>query len=173
MKFAIAAAALAVAAVASPSFAADKANDVSWYGNIGYTNQQFSDANLGEATVRIGGRGTYFGVEAEASTGLTSKSVGGASVKINDQYGVYAVGFMPIEGSNTDLFARVGYAQTDYKVSGGGSSVTGGNGNWAAGFGGQWFYKGGKDGVRADYTYMSQSGSTHVNLWGLSYVHKF
>ena len=171
MKIALIAASVAAAAIASPAFAADSTSDISWYSNVGYSLNHASDGDLHAASVRVGGRSTNFGLEAEASTGRGDTDLGGGlKGKLQSQYGVYAVGFWPV-GANTEVFARVGYGHTTVKVNGIGS---GGDNNANFGVGGQWFHKGGKDGLRYEYTYSYfDKAAGHSDVFGLSWVHKF
>ncbi len=169
MKLAIAAAVLATAAFASPALAADSGK-VDWYGNLGYSYNNFSDGNLGAVTGRLGGRSNNWGVEGEVSTGAGDTTISGVKVKLQDQYAIYGVYFVPMQ--NGDLFARVGYGHTTLKASSGGFSGSGGDDNWNAGFGGQWFQ--GANGIRAEYTYSNfQNGGGHSNVYAISYVRKF
>ncbi len=70
-------------------------------------------------TGRLGYKFTpHFGVEGEATFGVDddTTTVGGVPVKVdlNHQYGVYGVGFVPLN-DKFDLFGRVGYATIDAK----------------------------------------------------------
>lgn len=170
MKLALAAAAVAAFAVASPVLAAD-APAINWYGNVGYSNVDTSGPNLNNITARVGGKTTYFGGELEASTGLGDTTDAGVKYKVQDQIAAYAVGFYPV-APNADIFARVGYGRTELKGTSGGVSATAGENSWNYGVGAQYFW--GANGVRGDYTYMDfQNNGGHANAWGLSYVRKF
>jgi len=171
MKLALAAAAAAAFAVASPALAAD-APAINWYGNLGYANVDASGGPaLDTVIARVGGKTTYFGGEIEAATGLGEKTDSGVKVKVQDEIAAYAVGFYPV-APNADIFARVGYGRTELKASAGGSSVTAGENSWNYGVGAQYFW--GANGVRGDYTYMDfQNNGGHANAWGVSYVRKF
>jgi outer membrane immunogenic protein len=171
MKIALAAAAVAAVAFASPALAAD-APQINWYGNVGYANVDASGGPaLDTVNVRVGGRSTHFGIEGEASVGLGDKNDSGAKVKVQDEYAAYAVGFLPVS-PNADVFARIGYGRTDIKASAGGFSATAGEDSVNYGVGGQYMW--GANGVRADYTYLNfQNGGGHANAWGLSFVRKF
>jgi hypothetical protein len=168
MKLALAFAAAAAIAAATPALAGD-APAISWYGNLGYTANSFSDGTLNSVTGRLGGRSAHIGLEAEASAGLGDTTISGFKVGVKDQYAGYLVGFLPIE--NGDFFARVGYGTFATRAPYGlGASVSTTN----VGVGGQWFLKGGHNGVRVEYTYMKPSSSDgHFNAYGLSYVRKF
>ncbi len=174
MKLMFAAAALAAAAMATPALAAD-GPVINWYGDLGYTATDFGGGvDLGTITGRIGARSMHFGVEGEVAGGVTSKDVSGVSLKENDEYALDAVLFAPMGNGNGDLFIRAGYGRTELKASCCGTSVTVGDNAWNAGIGGQYFFNGSKNGVRADYTYYDlTNGGGHVNAYTLSYVRKF
>jgi outer membrane immunogenic protein len=175
-----AAAATAVLLAAAPALADPAASDTSaitTYGTLGYTDFNADSANLGAITARLGARfGRYFGAEGELSGGVTTShvNVGGLtdSVRINDQAAIYGVGFLPV-APNADLFARVGYGQTNLHVSGP-ASFSGTQNSWNYGVGGQYFFDG-ANGVRADYTRMLGADHAKIdsNVWALAYVRKF
>ena len=174
----ITAAAAAALLAAAPAFA-DDASYVTGYGTLGYTNAQVSgDGNpdFSAITGRLGARfGKYFGVEGELTGGLNSENVtiGGTSgsVRLNDQYAAYAVGFLPVS-SNADLLARIGYGNTDFHTSFPGGSFKGSDNSWNYGVGGQYFFDG-ANGVRAEYTRANYKDIPDANVWSLSYVRKF
>lgn len=174
MKIAYAAAALvAAAAFAAPALAGDGPH-INWYGNVGYTDLNASDGDLGAVTGRVGGRGTHFGIEAEGSFGVNTVTSGGANVKLNSQYGAYAVAYAPVADGNADLFARVGYLRTNFHASAGGLSGSSSFNGYGVGVGGQYFFGHGANGVRADYTYEHfENVGGHANVYGISYVRKF
>jgi outer membrane immunogenic protein len=174
MKYVLAAAVVAAFGFAAPAFAAD-GPQINWYGDLGYTDTDFGGgANLGSVTGRIGARSLHFGIEAEASGGVTSKDIGGASVKERDEYALDAVLFAPVANGDGDIFFRAGYGRVDIKATAGGGSASGGDNGWNAGVGGQWFPHAGPNGVRGDYTYTDlTNGGGHINSYGISYVRKF
>lgn len=153
---------------------------VSGYGTLGYANIDGNGVDLSGAQARLGARfGRYFGVEGETTLGLNSDqtSMAGSptSVRLRDQYAGYAVGYLPVL-PNADLFARVGYGRTDTRLSDYGASTTYryGVNSWNYGVGGQYFFNGGPNGVRLDYTrYDYQNHSSDNDVWAVSYVRKF
>ncbi len=171
MKKLLACAAFAAIAMGTPALAAD-APQV--YTTLGYTDADVSDGggNYSNITGRVGLRGMHFGVEGELSGGLTSKDFSGVSVKLQDEYAGYVVGFLPVGGPDNEVFARVGYAHTDIHGSGFGGSVTEGVNGGAYGAGFQHFW--GANGVRFDYTYLTfDKGFGHADTFGVHWAHKF
>lgn len=176
-------AATAAALAAAPAFAQDHALTGPWwkpsdvYGSLGYTgiNQGSpSGAHIGAVTGRVDARyGKYFGVEGELSGGVNNDQTrSGLNGKLQSQYGAYAVGYLPIM-PNADLFARVGYAESNLKYKGvGGYSDTSESLNYGAG--GQYFFDG-QNGVRAEYTRQEASGhvAPNADTVSLSYVRRF
>lgn len=177
MKSLIIAASVAVSCAAVPALAsAQDTASPQVYGTVGYANAKDDDANLGAIQGRLGARWGYFGVEGELAGGVKSDdvNVGGTNVnvKLRHQEAIYGVGFLPVS-PNLDLFARVGYGNTDIKASSAGLSTTGHDQSWNYGVGGQYFFTD-KDGVRVDYTrYDFQHGSENADVWGVAYVRKF
>jgi opacity protein-like surface antigen len=172
MKYALLAAVAAAAAIASPAFAADTASNISWYGNIGENVNHFSDADLTSATVRLGGRTAHWGVEAEYATGTSSKNISGVSLKLDNQYAAYVVGYLPI--NNGDVFARLGYGRSSFKGSFSGVSGTDTENGYAFGLGAQYFFKGGNNGLRGDFTAQHFDHLDGVeDVFSLAYVRKF
>ena len=174
----IAAAGASALLAAAPAFA-DDAGYVTGYGTLGYTNAQVSgdgNPNFSAITGRLGARfGKYFGVEGELSGGLSSDhvTVGATtgSVRLNDQYAAYAVGFLPVS-PHADLLARIGYGNTDFHTSLPAGSFKGNDTSWNYGVGGQYFFDG-ANGVRAEYTRANYHEIPDANIWSLSYVRKF
>jgi opacity protein-like surface antigen len=173
MKFALAAAAAAALISATPALAADApAPAISWYGNIGENINHFSDADLTSATVRLGARSAHWGVEAEYATGTSSKDISGVSLKIDNQYAAFLVGYLPI--NNGDVFARLGYGRTAFKGSFGGLSGSDTENGYLFGLGAQYFFKGGNNGVRGDFTAQHFDHMDGVeDVFSLAYVRKF
>ena len=161
---------------AAPAFA-DDASYISGYGNLGYTNAQITSdgsPDFSAITGRLGARfGKFLGVEGEVTGGLNSDHIGGtnADVRLNDEYGVYAVGFLPVL-PNADLLARIGYANTDFHTSDGAGSFHGSDTSWNYGVGGQYMFDG-ANGVRLDYTRADYHSIPDANVWSVSYVRKF
>ena len=165
-------ASVATLAVAAPA-SAQTASNVSWYGNLGYTDFAPNGGNVSAITGRLGARfGQYFGVEGELSTGLGNTHVDGASLHLQNQEAIYGVGFLPV-APNADLFARIGYGGADYKVSDNGSDFHGNLQSWNFGVGGQYFFDH-ANGIRVDYT--REDATNHgpdADVWGVAYVRKF
>jgi len=170
--FLIAAAGVAALAVAAPA-SAQSVSNVSWYGNLGYTDFNPNNANLSSITGRLGARfGQYFGVEGELSGGIGNSHFDGASLHLQNQEAIYGVGFLPV-APNADLFARIGYGGADYKISDNGNSFHGNVQSWNFGAGGQYFFDH-ANGIRIDYT--REDATDHgpdANVWGVAYVRKF
>ncbi len=170
----LAAAATAALAAAAPAFA----QSTGVYGTLGGEDLNSNSANVGAITGRLGYRPIpYLGIEGEVSAGIGSDhlNIGGAraSVRVNDQYAGYAVGFLPI-GPNFDVLGRIGYGATDLRLRRPGASFSDRLTSWNAGVGAQYFMDG-KDGVRADYTRETATGHNDIdaNVFSLAYVRKF
>ncbi|MEZ5946364.1 MAG: porin family protein [Hyphomonas sp.] len=110
MKLAIAT--LAAAFVVAPAALAQ--------GNLelgaAYSNVDTDGANLDALTARA----TYFvnpyvGVEGEASIGIGDDTVGGANVELDHAIGAFGVLKAPVS-DRVDVFARLGYAYSEYNV---------------------------------------------------------
>jgi hypothetical protein len=172
MKYLLAVAAAAAIAASTPVFAQEQTT-VGFYGDLGYSYAGASndDGDYSLITGRIGGRNQHLGVEAEASAGLNSHDFGGGvSGRIQDEYGVFVVGYLPV-ASNTELFGRVGYAHTDLHIS---FIGTQGLDGVAGGGGAQYFFNGGSNGVRGEYTYYDfNKGFGHADTGTISFVRKF
>jgi outer membrane immunogenic protein len=177
------AAATAALLAAAPAMAQDHARSGDWwtpsdvYGSLGYTaiNQGSpSDAHIGAVTGRLDARyGKYFGIEGELSGGVNDDhTTTGLNAKLQSQYAVYGVGYLPLM-PNADLFARVGYGESNLKFKGpGGFSDTSESLNYGAG--GQYFFTG-HDGVRAEYTRQDAAGhfAPNADTVSLSWIHRF
>lgn len=167
-----ASAAAMVAAFAAPAMAAD----VQVYGTAGVAQSDGDSVDTTAIQARIGARiNPYFGVEGEIAHGVKGDSVtvGGSEFKVKNQGEIagYAVGYYPVT-EKIDLFARVGYGNTDYKVSGlGASGIASGN-SWNYGVGGQYFFTP-QDGIRAEWTRKDFNDGGDANVYGVSYVRKF
>lgn len=151
------------------------------YGALGYTNLQGDHADLSALQGRLGLRfDRYFGVEGELASGVNSHDPttdsNGVPLKagLTSQEAIYGVGFLPL-GHNLDLFARAGYGGTAVKIN----SVTPtvyryGGDSWNYGAGAQYFFNGGPNGVRADYTrYDYENNAPDANVWSVAFVRKF
>ena len=173
--FLIAAASVAALAVSAPAMAQMAPfNNVSLYGNLGWTDFSGAGTDLSAITGRLGARfGQYVGIEGELSGGIGNRDDNGASAHLANQEAVYAIGFLPVM-PNADLFARIGYGESDYHVSQNGNNFGGHENSVNYGVGGQYFFDR-SNGVRLDYT-REETTSDHgpdSNLFGVSYVHKF
>jgi outer membrane immunogenic protein len=172
----IAAASAAALGGAAPAFAQDPWA-VTGYGTLGYTDYNADSANVGAVTGRLGARfGQYFGVEGELSGGVVGDHINYAGartdVHLNDEYAGYGVAFLPLS-PNADLFGRVGYGDSQVRLSNVNGSATGDEDSWNVGAGGQYFFDG-KDGVRLDYTRFNATHSDFSsNVWSVAYVRKF
>lgn len=153
-------AAVAAAALVAPVGAAQAQEGV--YLGAGYTHYNGDEADVGAITARGGWRfHPNFGVEAEASFGVVEDD----NVELDNAYGVYAVGFLPV-APEVDLFGRVGYHNTEF--SGGGVSAEADG----VGFGGgvQWNVSD-RFAVRGEYTRL-EGDDDGVNTFGVSGVWK-
>ena len=169
--------ALIAAAVIPAAAIAQEAGTTTMYGTLGYAGSSVEGVDLGAVQGRIGARfGKYVGIEGELGAGVKNDKtdVAGTSVKIEPQHqaAVYGVGFLPV-APNVDLFARVGYGNTDIKASAAGTSIADNSDSWNYGVGGQYMVDA-KNGVRADYTrYDYRDSSSNADVWALSYLRKF
>lgn len=175
-KLAVAAAVM-VAAAATPA-AADVVNSTGPYVNVGGTwfNAEEGDVDVTGVTGRFGYRFTpNFGLEGEASFGIdgdTADFLGTpVDVDLDDQFGVYAVGFLPIS-NNFELLGRVGYATIDAQGTFGGFSAGVDDDGLAAGIGAQWAFTR-NFGIRGEYTRYVADDNDGVNAWTLSGVWAF
>ena len=163
--------------IAAHAQAASPFSPVTVYGTAGYAGGSQDGIDLGAIQARLGARfGSYLGVEGELAGGVKGDTVdvGGVpvDVKLRHQEAIYGVGFLPVS-PKFDLFARVGYGNTDIKASAAGVSQAGNEHSWNYGGGGQYFFDN-NNGVRADYTRESfQNGGGDANVWSLAYVRKF
>jgi hypothetical protein len=169
MKYLLAAATAAALLTAAPAFA----QDLSWYGNAKFDTLNTGGLNFRSLGGRIGARTEHLGLEGEASFGVGDTDVGGGvSAKLSNQYGVFAVAYLP-SGENSDLFVRGGYGRAEVEASGGGGSASGSDTMWMAGVGGQWFSQGGKNGVRFDVTHAWWDAGGDSDTVSIAYVRKF
>lgn len=176
-KLAVAAAVM-VAAAATPA-AADVVNSTGPYVNLGGTwfNAEEGDVDVTGVTGRFGYRFTpNFGVEGEASFGIdgdTADFLGTpVDVDLDDQFGAYAIGFLPISNS-FELLGRVGYATIDAEGTFGGFTAGVDDDGLAAGIGAQWAFTP-SFGVRGEYTrYIADNDDDGVDAWTLSGVWAF
>lgn len=176
LMIAVSAAALALP-IAATAQTAGAFSPVTVYGTLGYAGGSQQGIDLGAIQGRLGARfGSYVGVEGELSGGVKGDTVIVAGVpvdvKLRHQEAVYGVGFLPVS-PKFDLFARVGYGNTDIKASAAGVSQAGSEHSWNYGAGGQYFLDN-NNGFRADYTRESfQHGGGDADVWSIGYVRKF
>jgi outer membrane immunogenic protein len=171
MKALIATAAAAVMTLtAAPALA-----DV--YGSLGYSKLDADGPEFDAVTGRLGWRSGWFGVEGEVSGGVNDETVTvgvtPVDVDLKHQIAAYAVGFVPMNES-VDLFARVGYGQTKIEATAAGTGFSGSAESWNWGVGAQFFFGGGANGVRGDFTrHNFDDGDADLDVWSVSYVRKF
>ena len=158
----------AAAALAAPAALAQ--------GNLelgaGYSNYDAGNANLDALTAR----GTYFftphlGAEAEASIGIGDDKVGASKVELSNSVAAFGVAQLPVS-ERVDLFARAGYASSEYKVKvpGLGSNSNTDDG-FAYGVGGKVFLTD-KFGLRGDLT-RYEGDATDADVISVGGVMKF
>ncbi len=188
MKTMLIAAVGAAALAAAPALAQDAGasgastlSPITGYGTLGFSHLTGNGVDLSGVQARLGARfGRYLGVEGDATGGFDGDNVtvagDPASVRLRNEYAGYAVGYLPL-APNADLFARVGYGQSSFKVSdhtlGAAYNIDHDSVNY--GVGGQYFFKGGPNGVRVDYTrydYQDHDAGAE-NVWSVAYVRKF
>jgi outer membrane immunogenic protein len=162
-------AAIAATTLLSTAGQAQEASKV--YGNVGYSSLDTSIVNLGVFGGRLGYEFTpNFAVEAEAGFGVTNKKIAGAEVKVDNTFGAFLVGKLPL-AENFELLGRVGYSHVKVSASAFGSSASADDGSAAYGIGAQYLFDG-KNGLRGDYTRYEKDGSG-FNGYTISYVRKF
>lgn len=171
--------AAACAGLAATPVMAQSGEPSRFYGAIGYGQLSGSAYDFDVATARLGARlNRYFGVEGEASLGLSEESfdvsIGGASGTIEHRYdaAAYAVGFLPLN-DRLELFARVGYGTSEVKASDPSVVIRGDGESLNYGVGASYFLQG-NNGVRADWTRrdLSDDGGD-VDVWTLSFIRRF
>ena len=175
----LAAATALVAGAASAAEASAPANDWTVYASGGYTYSHASvnstDLDVGAITGRIGARyQRYLGIEAEGSFGVADDKINnGLTVKLDNQYAAYAVGFLPVS-PNVDLLARIGYGHAELKASGSSGGGKAEGDTWNVGVGAQYHFDA-HSAVRLEYTRLSstESNGADFDTGTLSYVYKF
>ncbi len=137
-KFAMMAAVAAAAMLAAPTAAHAQA-----YANLGYTQFEFDDAEVGGVTARLGYNFTpVIGAEVEGTFGVDDDE----GVELDNAMGAYVVGRIPL-GNTFNVHGRVGYANLQVDTPFG--DVEDDGVSWGAGLG--WQATPGI-GIRADYT---------------------
>lgn len=176
----IAAAVAAMAGVAAPAFA-QTMTAPQGYGGLGYTGLNPNGHNLGEITGRVGLKlSPYWGIETEVATGVSTskyKNAAGAPVTLSEQPSLsgFLVGFWPVT-SKFDLLARVGYGETDLRITdANGARHENTSPGVSYGAGAQYFLTS-HDGIRIDYTrrdFSEPSAPKDMDTWQVGYVRKF
>jgi hypothetical protein len=134
------------AAAAAVLMAAPSVAHAEWYAGGAYTQYQLEDADVGGVTGRLGYRfNPNFAVEGEASLGIEDD----ANAELNNTFGAYAVGILPLGSSGFDVFGRAGYLQADIDGTGPQPDIDDGGLSYGAGV--NWRLGAGF-GLRADYT---------------------
>lgn len=176
MKFlAIGAAFAALLAVSTPASA--QTGRTGFYAGLGGTWYSEDDVDVTGATGRLGYRFTpNFGVEGEASFGVegdTAEFLGTpVDVDLDNQYGAYAVGFLPVS-QNFELLGRVGWASIDASGTFGGFTAGADDDGLGVGVGAQYFFTP-NFAVRGDYTRLSaDDDDDSVDAFGLSGIYQF
>jgi len=177
---------LAAAMIGAPAMAQTMSipyvGQVQAYGTLGYANLQGNHADLSAVQGRLGLRfDRYFGVEVEGASGantfdpITDSNGNQVKVGLNNQEAVYGVVFLPV-WHGVDLFARGGFSGEDIKLDTAGPTPYryGNRESWNYGGGAQYFFNGGPNGIRADYTrYDYNDNAPNDNVYSLAFVHKF
>ena len=178
---AVALAALSAALLSGTALAGDGNSKVS----VGYTAADFDDATLGLAVARYNYSFTdYLAAEGEIGFGIVdddvSDSVFSADVSADFTYGLFGVVQYPFDDRGSNVFARIGYMDTDleFDVDGFGDIDVGADGA-AYGIGANYFFNE-QSGVRFDYTRFDADvdedgveADGEADLYGISYVFKF
>lgn len=163
MKILISAAAAAMALASAPALAHA---ETTVYGSIGYANIDVDPVTLGAIQGRLGGQiNEHFAVEGEFSIGVADDDVLGTSVELNKEFGLFAVGILPVSDT-VSLNARVGWVDAELNIGG----TTDSSDGTAYGVGAQVNFSP-RDGIRLDYTRYELDSSADV--WSLAYVRKF
>jgi hypothetical protein len=185
--FAAGAAAAVTMLCASQASAQTADSEHGYYANAGYTRfagDDDADANLDGLTGRAGVRQGFIGVEVEGSIGIGSESqrVEGVNVDVSltHTYAGYVVAYKRIS-ENVDVFARAGLGEIKLEAKALGEMEEVSEGLFAFGVGGQYFFGGGVNGIRADFTRIElgeededdEDLNGSVNSVSLSFVRRF
>ena len=195
MKFVLASAS-AVALLAAGSAAT--AQEWVWYEGVSpYINVGLSRAEVHADSPTVGGPGDiglnavtlrgglrfnrWFGAELEGSMGIDEEDTPIGNVDLERQYAAYLVGVAPASNSFELLF-RIGYGTNTLAVEGLGDSESN---SINYGVGAQWFFGGGPNGLRFDYTRFDNQddgfysddypgpANGDANVYTISYVRRF
>lgn len=170
-------AAAALLALAAPASA--QVGRTGAYVGLGATHFSVEDVDVVGATGRLGYRfHPNFGVEGEASFGIDGDEADvlgtPVDVDLENQYGAYAVGFLPVT-SNVELLGRVGWTSIDAEGSFGGFTAGAEDDGLGLGVGAQWHVND-RFAIRGDYTRLSADGSDDIDgidAFGLSGIVSF
>ncbi|MDX2274953.1 MAG: porin family protein [Hyphomonadaceae bacterium] len=178
MKLLVISASLAaLAAIATP--AAAQSGDTGLYAGLGGTWFSADDVDVTGATGRVGYRFTpNFGVEGEASFGIEGDEAEflgtPVDVDLDNQYGAYAVGFLPLT-ERMELLGRVGWASIDAQGSIGDFSAGAEDDGLGVGVGAQYHFTD-HFALRGDYTRLTadnDDGDDGVDTFGVSGIWSF
>ena len=146
--------------------------ETSFYTTIGYGAVQADDGvdvELGAGQIRVGAKfNPFIAIEGEAAHGVNddTDSASGVEVKLNNQFGVFAVASYPF-AERFEVFGRVGYSTAEYEASLAGVKQTESNDDFAYGVGATAFFSE-RNGVRLDYTNYGD-----IDAWSVAYVRKW
>jgi outer membrane immunogenic protein len=179
MKFlAIGVALAALLAVATPASA--QSGRTGAYAGVGGTWFSADDVDVTGATGRLGYRfHPNFGIEGEASFGIEGDEADflgtPVDVDLDSQYGVYAVGFLPVT-DRVELLGRVGWATIDAQGTLGDFSAGADDDGIGVGIGAQ-YHVTDNFAVRGDYTRLAaeseDDGDDGVDAFGISGIWSF
>jgi len=160
---------LALAATVVSAFSASaNAQDSNVYINAGVQTFEFDTYNI---LGRVGYNfNEYFGVEGEASIGISGDEVDGIDVDTPYSFGGYLTGRYPVS-DQFDLFARVGYNVVNVEIDNGFDEADEDFDGFAIGGGVQYNFDD-VNGVRLGYTY-NDGGDLEADVIDLVYVRKF
>jgi len=184
--------ALGAMASATPVLAQAVERDYGFYANLGYTRLDSGDdvggegieASFDAATARVGVRQGPVGAELEGSFGLGSETarVEGVDIELTlpSHYAAYVVGYVPVS-ENLELFARLGFGQVRLQAKVLGVEEELSEKALAFGGGAQYFFGGGLNGIRADYTRLElgeeekdgEDLDGSANMFSVAYVRRF
>jgi outer membrane immunogenic protein len=167
--------ALAVSMIAAPAMAQSFSAPI-YYGTLGYTQVDRSDADLGAVTGRFGARMTpNFGAEGEVSFGVRDDdaTIAGVPVTLKHKYdaALYGVAALPVT-PNFELFGRVGYGTTEVEAKAAGVSASADGESWNYGVGANYFLDG-VNGVRGDWTRRDFRDGGETDVYSINYVRRF
>ena len=161
-KFAIAAAIASLALLATPAMAQDLSSGP-WTAGLGYTHLDTDRGDLGGVTGRLGYSFTpNIGAEAEYTGGVSGDDFG----KLNNAWGVYGVGTLPLS-QNFDVFGRVGYQEMSIDGRNGATDQDTSGLGYGAGI--NW-HASSRVGIRGEYTRLDDADA---DTWSLGGVVRF